>query len=53
MEKPKNLHAGPMDMDYGAGLLEGREVPGGRGEKGGNWDNHKSIINKICFKKKQ
>ena len=33
----------------GGGLLEGRVVSGGR-MKGENWDNCKSIINKICLK---
>ena len=32
------------------GLLEGRQVLGGGRQRGKNWDNYRSIINKIYFK---
>ena len=34
------------------GLLEGRGVSGRRGQRGKKWDNYKSIVNKMHFKKK-
>ena len=33
MEKPKNLYAKPLDMNYGGGLLEGGQVLGREGER--------------------
>ena len=50
MEKPKNLHVQPMDMNQGGGVLVGGGGAGQRGIKGGKkWDNCNSIINKIYF----
>ena len=47
METPKNLHARPMDMNYGGGFLEGMGLLG-RGGKGGKFRaTVNSIINKI------
>ena len=53
MEKPKNLYARSMDMNWGVWLLERRGVPGGGEQRGKNWGNCNSIINKIYFKKWQ
>ena len=51
MEKPKNLHAQPMDMNsVGDGWREGRYWQ--RGAKRKNWDNCNNII-KHTFKKEQ
>ena len=36
-----------------AGLLEGRKLPGGEGQRGKNWDNCNSIISKIYLQKKK
>ena len=52
MKKPKNLHARPIDMNKGGGIAGGKRGAGWRGQRGKNWDNSKSIINKIYFKKK-
>ena len=40
MEKPKNLYALSMDMNYGEGLLEGMEILGRGGQREKNWDNY-------------
>ena len=55
MEKPKKLHAQLMDMNQWQGLLEGKGVLGGGGQRGKNRDNLRywgnSLINKIYLKK--
>ena len=48
MEKPKNLHAGSMDVNKGVGIVSGnRGALGASRERGKNWDKCDSIINKI------
>ena len=52
MEKLKNIHARPVDMNYRKrGTAGGKRGTGQRGEKGENWDNCNSITNKNIIKK--
>ena len=37
----------PLDMNSGVGIPEGVGGAGWRGQRGKNWDNYNSIINKI------
>ena len=52
MEKPKNVYARPMGMNYGGSLLEGMGYQA-EGDKGGKIGfNCNSIINKIYLKQR-
>ena len=53
IEKPQNLYARAMDRNWGrvAGGKGNYQVEGG--ERGKNWGNSNSIINKIYFKKEK
>ena len=52
MEKPNNLYAQPMDMNWVGGIAGVKWGIKQRGTKGGNWNNYNSIINKIYLKRK-
>ena len=47
MEKPKNLYARPMDMNYGGGMMVGGGYLAERNKGEKKWDNCNSMINKI------